>query len=68
MAIEVRLGSNFSNSNMSGYFLSNARMHHVWNRALVPSLKIASGDTVKFECHDSSDSEVTPESIPGQNS
>lgn len=45
---------------MSEHFLAKTNVHHVWNRDLIPALEIISGDTVEFECHDSSGSQVTP--------
>jgi len=47
---------------MSDHFLAKTNVHHVWNRDLTPALEIASGDTVEFECHDSSGGQVTPAS------
>lgn len=44
---------------MPEHFLAKTNVHHVWNRDLAPALEIISGDTVEFECHDSSGSQVT---------
>lgn len=44
---------------MSEHFLGRENVHHRWNRALEPALEVAPGDTVEFECHDSSGSQMT---------
>jgi acetamidase/formamidase len=45
---------------MTDHNLSAAPTHSRWNRALPPRLTIAPGDTVHFECVDSSGSQVHP--------
>jgi acetamidase/formamidase len=45
---------------MSDHHLTAAPTHSRWNAALPPRLTIASGDTVHFECVDSSGSQVHP--------
>jgi acetamidase/formamidase len=45
---------------MSGYKLSAEPTHSRWNAALQLRLTIASGDTVEFECQDSSGAQVHP--------
>jgi acetamidase/formamidase len=45
---------------MTEHALSAERTHSRWNRALEPRLRIAPGDTVHFECVDSSDAQVYP--------
>jgi acetamidase/formamidase len=40
------------------YFLSARPTHSRWNRALEPRLRIQPGDTVRFECLDSSGAQV----------
>lgn len=47
---------------MPHHFLAKTHNHHVWNRSLTAALEITSGDTVEFECHDSSGSQVNPQS------
>ena len=50
---------------MSEHRLSAEPTHSVWDNALAPRLTIASGDTVRMECVDSSGGQVTPESTVG---
>jgi acetamidase/formamidase len=45
---------------MTEHKLSNEPTHSRWNRALPPRLTIDSGDTVHFECVDSSGAQVRP--------
>src|ERR1700676_2754841 len=45
---------------MTEHKLSNEPPHSRWNRALAPPLTIDSGDTVQFECVDSSGAQVRP--------
>jgi acetamidase/formamidase len=45
---------------MAEYTLSAEPTHSRWNRALSPRLSIASGDTVRFECVDSSGAQLHP--------
>jgi acetamidase/formamidase len=45
---------------MAEHSLSARPTHSRWNRALTPRLRIASGDTVHFECLDSSGAQVHP--------
>jgi acetamidase/formamidase len=45
---------------MSEHFLSAEPTHSRWNRALPPRLTIAPGDSVHFECVDSSGAQVRP--------
>ena len=45
---------------MAEHSLSAEPTHSRWNRALKPRLRIASGDTVRMECVDSSGSQVQP--------
>ncbi len=45
---------------MSTHSLSAEPTHSRWNRALAPRLTIAPGDTVRFECVDSSGAQVRP--------
>ena len=45
---------------MTEHKLSNEPTHSRWNRALAPRLTIDSGDTVQFECVDSSGAQVRP--------
>ena len=45
---------------MAEHSLSAEPTHSVWNRALTPRLRIASGDTVHLECVDSSGAQVHP--------
>jgi acetamidase/formamidase len=45
---------------MSTHHLTAAPTHSRWNAALPPRLTIASGDTVHFECVDSSGAQVHP--------
>ena len=45
---------------MSEHSLCANPVHSRWNRALPPRLTIASGDTVHFECLDSSGAQVCP--------
>ncbi|HTW23946.1 MAG TPA: acetamidase/formamidase family protein [Candidatus Baltobacteraceae bacterium] len=45
---------------MAEHKLSASPTHSVWNRALEPRLHIQPGDTVHFECVDSSGSQVNP--------
>jgi len=45
---------------MSKFKLSAEPTHSRWNAALQPRLTIASGDTVEFECQDSSGAQVHP--------
>jgi len=45
---------------VSVHFLSAEPTHSRWNRALPPRLTIAPGDTVHFECVDSSGAQVRP--------
>ena len=47
---------------MPEYDLGEEAIHHCWNAALPPALTIRSGDTVHFQCRDSSDGQVTPQS------
>jgi acetamidase/formamidase len=47
---------------MAEHFLSKVHVHTRWNRGLAPALEIESGDTVEFECFDSSGGQVTPTS------
>ena len=46
---------------MSEHKLTANPTHSRWNRDLAPRLTIASGDTVHFECEDSSGAQVTPQ-------
>lgn len=45
---------------MTEYTLSAEPTHSRWNRALSPRLAIAPGDTVRFECVDSSGAQLHP--------
>jgi acetamidase/formamidase len=45
---------------MSQHSLSAEPTHSRWNRALAPRITIDSGDTVRFECVDSSGAQVHP--------
>ena len=45
---------------MTEHSLDARPTHSRWNRALPPRLRIASGDTVHFECLDSSGAQVHP--------
>jgi acetamidase/formamidase len=45
---------------MAEHFLSAEPTHSRWNRSLSPRLSIATGDTVHFECLDSSGAQVRP--------
>lgn len=45
---------------MSEHRLSAEPTHSVWDNSLTPRLRIASGDTVHFECVDSSGGQVHP--------
>ncbi|HEY0792068.1 MAG TPA: acetamidase/formamidase family protein [Chthoniobacterales bacterium] len=45
---------------MANHTLSAERFHSRWNRDLPPVLAIQSGDTVEFECLDSSGGQVQP--------
>src|ERR1700722_14044629 len=45
---------------MTEHSLDARPTHSRWNRALLPRLRIASGDTVHFECLDSSGAQVHP--------
>jgi acetamidase/formamidase len=45
---------------MATHNLSAAPTHSRWNAAIPPRLTISSGDTVHFECVDSSGAQVTP--------
>jgi acetamidase/formamidase len=45
---------------MTEHTLSAEPTHSVWDRALEPRLRIASGDTVQFECADASGGQVHP--------
>jgi len=45
---------------MAEHSLSARPTHSRWNRALPPRLHVASGDTVHFECVDSSGAQVRP--------
>src|SRR5580698_1591483 len=45
---------------MAEHSLSAEPTHSRWNRALEPRLEIASGDTVRMECVDSSGAQVHP--------
>ena len=45
---------------MATHALSAAPTHSRWNAALSPRLTIDSGDTVHFECQDSSGAQVHP--------
>jgi acetamidase/formamidase len=45
---------------MTEHFLSAEPTHSRWNRALPPRLTIAPGDTVHFECVDSTGAQVRP--------
>lgn len=47
---------------MAEHTLGEPAIHHRWNAALPPALTIRSGDTVHFQCRDSSDGQVTPQS------
>jgi acetamidase/formamidase len=47
---------------MPEHALGEAAIHHRWNAALPPALTIRSGDTVHFQCRDSSDGQLTPHS------
>jgi len=47
---------------MAEYNLKAAPTHSRWNRNLAPRLTIAPGDTVNFECDDSSGRQITPTS------
>src|SRR5271154_1615957 len=45
---------------MTEHYLSAEPTHSRWNRALPPRLTISPGDTVHFECVDSSGTQVHP--------
>jgi acetamidase/formamidase len=45
---------------MAEHNLSAEPVHSLWNRALPPRLRISPGDTVHFECLDSSGAQVHP--------
>jgi acetamidase/formamidase len=45
---------------MPEHYLSATPTHSRWNRALPPRLRITPGDTVQFECVDSSGAQVRP--------
>jgi acetamidase/formamidase len=45
---------------MADHSLAALPTHSLWNRALPPRMKIASGDTVHMECVDSSGAQVHP--------
>lgn len=47
---------------MTTHILSAEPTHSLWDAALPPRLTISSGDTVHFECVDSSGAQVTPHS------
>ncbi len=47
---------------MAEYLLKAEPTHSRWNRDLMPRLTISSGDTVRFDCQDSSGRQVMPTS------
>jgi acetamidase/formamidase len=44
------------------HFLDNSTTHAFWDNSLPPRLEIDSGDTVTFDCRESFDGQVTPDS------
>jgi acetamidase/formamidase len=44
------------------YFLDNSTTHAFWDNSFPPRLEINSGDTVTFDCRESFDGQVTPDS------
>ena len=51
---------------MSGpaqHTIHRAHIHHGWNNAFPPILKIAPGETVHFETVDASSGQITPQAL-----